>query len=33
MFIGEPDMDYWTQNAREFKRIAFGITFNEQDNL
>ncbi len=33
MFIGEPDMDYWTQNAREFKRIAFGIAFNEQDNL
>ncbi len=29
MLVGEPDMDYWTQNAREFKRIAFG----EQENL
>ena len=33
MFIGEPDMDYWTPNAREFKRIAFGIAFSEQENL
>lgn len=30
MFTGEPDMDYWTQNAREFKRIAFDIAFSEQ---
>ena len=29
MLIGEPEVDYWTQNAREFKRIAFG----EQENL
>ena len=21
MLVGEPDVDYWTQNAREFKRI------------
>lgn len=25
MLVGEPDVDYWTQNAWEFKRIAFGL--------
>lgn len=29
LLIGEPDVDYWTQNAREFKRVAFG----EQENM
>ena len=29
LLVGEPDVDYWTQNAREFKRVAFG----EQENL
>lgn len=28
LLVGEPDVDYWTQNAREFKRVAFG----EQEN-
>jgi len=24
MLVGEPDVDYWTQNAKDFKRIACG---------
>ena len=31
--IGEPDMDYWTQNARAFKRVAFGKQENLQASL
>ena len=31
MNIGEPDVDYWTQNAREFKRVAFGETPGEEE--
>ena len=28
--VGEPEMDYWTHNAWEFKRIAYGI---QQEDL
>ena len=27
--FGEPDVDHWTENAQEFKRIAYG----EQENM